>query len=130
MKDDEFISAVRTTSGISDTAHCSDAIRATLSVLGQRVSGGMTHNLAAQLPQEVATYLPLEGHGEPFGVQEFYDRVASAEEHGCTGQQARHHARAVAAAIKSAVEPGEFANLAAQLPADYDDLLGAGPVQH
>ncbi len=38
--------------------------------------------------------------------------------------------RAVAAAIKAAVEPGEFDNLTAQLPADYEDLLGTGPVQH
>lgn len=130
MKDDEFFSAVRTTSGIDDVDHCKDAVRATLAVLGQRVSGGQTHNLAAQLPGTVGSYLPPEGAGESFSVQEFYDRVANAEDRGCSAQQARRHARAVAAAIKAAVEPGEFDNLTAQLPAEYEDLLSISPVQH
>ena len=34
------------------------------------------------------------------------------------------------AAIKAAVEPGEFDHLTAQLPPDYEDLLGLAPVQH
>ncbi|MGH3522389.1 MAG: DUF2267 domain-containing protein [Mycobacterium sp.] len=84
MKDDEFISAVRPTSGIGDTERCRGAVRATLSVLGQRVAGGQTHNLAAQLPELVATYLPPEGGGESFSVEEFYDRVAQAGERGCS----------------------------------------------
>jgi uncharacterized protein (DUF2267 family) len=128
MKDDEFFSAIKTTSGIDDTGHCREAVRATLSVLGQRVAGGQTHNLAAQLPGTVASYLPPEGAGESFSVEEFYERVGQAE--GCDAQQARKHARAVMAAIRSAVEPGEFDDLTAQLPAAYADLLGISPVQH
>jgi uncharacterized protein (DUF2267 family) len=128
MKDDEFISAVKTTSGIDDNDHCTDAIRATLTVLGQRVAGGQPHNLAAQLPATVGSYLPAEGAGESFSVDEFYERVAQAE--GCRTQDARRHARAVMAAIRSAVEPGEFEDLTAQLPGDYADLLGISPVQH
>jgi hypothetical protein len=56
--------------------------------------------------------------------------VPSCEGAEGDGQQARGHARAVAAALKTSLTGGEFEQLATQLPGEYDDLLGTGPVQH
>jgi uncharacterized protein (DUF2267 family) len=66
--------------------------------------------------------------GESFDLQEFYRRVAEMEGHGCSNQDARRHAKAVVAAVKSAVAPGEFDDLVSQLPSEYGELVSTGPV--
>lgn len=101
-----------------------------MQVLGAWLSGGQTKNLASQLPAELAAVLPVEGAGERFGVGEFYRRVADAEGERYTEQQARQHARATLAALKATLTGDEYDHIAAQLPADYADLLGTEPVQH
>ena len=128
MKQTQMLSSVQDTAGISDPALAETAVRATLRVLGERLAGGETSDLAAQLPPALARELPEEGSGQRFGVQEFYERVAQYE--GGQAQQARRHARAVAAALKTGLGGNEFEHLATQLPSEYDDLLQAGPVQH
>ncbi|WUI04059.1 DUF2267 domain-containing protein [Spirillospora sp. NBC_00431] len=105
------------------------AVRATLQVLGERLAGGESADLASQLPPAVAQALPEQGSGEPFALEEFYRRVADREGTDDV-RQARRHARAVLAVIKSSVTPGQFDHLVAQLPASYGDLLGTRPVQH
>lgn len=129
MKHDEIVAAVRKTSGLEDTQHAEAATRATLSVLGTRLAGGEPGDLRSQLPDSIADALPETGRGETFGVEEFYRRVQEAEDRDCTQDGAREHARAVIAAIRGSVSEGEFADLTAQLPADYrDDLLSTAPV--
>lgn len=130
MKADEIVSAVQQSAGIDTPEHARQAVRATIGVLGQRLSGGETKDLASQLPSEFAAELPPSGPGERFGLAEFYQRVADNEGGGCTPQQARQHARAVAAALKVVVTGQEFNQIAAQLPTEYEDLLSSGPVQH
>lgn len=129
MKDDELISAIRATADIKDVDHCVDAARATLTVLGQRLAGGETCNLAAQLPPMFARWLPDQGGAEAFDLDEFYQRVAAAESGDCTAEQARKHARAVMAGVKASVSAGEFNDVATQLPNTYADLLGTGPLR-
>ncbi|WP_344283286.1 DUF2267 domain-containing protein [Actinomadura napierensis] len=128
MKEHELVSAVRETGRIDTPDHAERAIDATLAVLGERLAGGQSRDLAAQLPPELAASLPGQGGGQRFGMEEFYQRVADAE--GTRPAQARQHARAVVAGVKASVEPGLFEHVIAQLPADYDDLLGTQPVQH
>ncbi|MFF0525077.1 DUF2267 domain-containing protein [Actinomadura nitritigenes] len=128
MKEHEMVSAVRETGRIDTTDHAERAIDATLAVLGERLAGGQSRDLAAQLPPALAEALPEEGPGLRFGLEEFYQRVADNE--GTRPPQARQHARAVVAAVKASVEPGLFEHIMAQLPDDYDDLLGTQPVQH
>jgi uncharacterized protein (DUF2267 family) len=130
MNKEELVSAVRSTAGIDTVEHGEAAIRATLRVLGQRLSGGETKDLAAQLPPAFTDTLPATGPGERFGVDEFYGKVAEDEGLGCSKEQARQHARAVLAALKASVTGGEFDDVVAQLPDKYADLLGTGPVQH
>lgn len=125
-----MVAAVRETAGIDERERAERAVRATLGVLGRRLAGGESGDVASQLPSGPAEMLPAEGPGERFGVGEFYERVARDEGEGCTADEARRHARAVAAALKVQLSGGEFDQLAAQLPPDYADLLGTEPVQH
>lgn len=130
MKEAELVSAVRATSGIDSVEHGAAAVRATLHVLGQRLAGGETKDIAAQLPNAFADALPKSGSGEHFDLDEFYDRVGTAEGRGCSRDEARRHARAVTAALKVALTDGEFADLVSQLPPDYADLISTGPIHH
>lgn len=130
MRQHDIISAVSRSAGIADHGDAERAVRSTVQVLGTRLAGGQTRNLAAQLPDELAAALPQEGAGERFRIEEFYRRVADAEGGSCTPPQARRHARATLAALKAGLTGHEFDHVAAQLPPDYADLLGTEPVQH
>lgn len=127
MKEHEIVSAVRQSAHIRTPGEAERAVRATLQVLGDRLAAGETADLAAQLPPGLAEALPEHGPGERFGLDEFYRRVAEAEGHDAT--TARQHARAVAAALKSGIAPGELNDVLAQLPDEYDELFAvSGPV--
>ena len=128
MKAHEITSAVQQSAGIDTHDHAEQAVRATLTVLGQRLSTE-AEDLAAQLPAEFAQCLRGGALVERFDLQEFYRRVAAEEGHGCTPEQARQHARAVTAALREAVG-GEYRDLLAQLPDDYGDLMHTENVQH
>jgi uncharacterized protein (DUF2267 family) len=126
----EIVSAVQDTARIPTHDAAEQAVHATLRAFGERLAAGETKDLASQLPPEFATDLPSQGAGERFSVDEFYQRVASYESGECTPEEARRHARAVAAALKASLTGREFDQISGQLPAEYDDLLGTGPVQH
>lgn len=128
MKAHEFVSAVQESAGIPDHEHAEQAVRATLAVLGQRLSTE-AQDLAAQLPPELAEAMPTDGAVERFGLEEFYARVAEREGRGCSPQEARRHARAVLAGLREAVGP-EYCHVLDQLPGDYGDLTHTEPVQH
>jgi len=65
------------------------------------------------------------GSGEPFCVEEFYDRVAQKE--GVNRDWAVRHARAVATAVATAVQTavrgGEVDDVRSQLSAGYGELF-------
>jgi len=130
MKQEEIVSAIRETGGFESPQQAESAVRATLKVLGERIAGGETKDLAAQLPPAFAEALPPTGAGERFGLSEFYRRVAQEEGGECTEAEARRHARAVMAELKNAVTPPEFEQVAGQLPTEYAELLGREPVIH
>ncbi len=128
MKAHEITSAVRQSAGIDTPEHAEAAVRATLTVLGRRLSTEAS-DLAAQLPPEFAECLRSGGTAERFDLAEFYRRVAAEEGHGCTPEEARRHARAVTAALREAVG-AEYRHLLDQLPGDYADLMHVENVQH
>ena len=130
MDQAQMVSAVQETARIPTHDEAEKAVRATLRVLGQRLAGGETSDLASQLPQAFASELPPEGPGERFGLEEFYRRVAEEEPGEQSPEAARRHARAVLAALKNSLTGREFDHIASQLPAEYSDLLQTGPVQH
>lgn len=128
MKSFEIISAVRASAGIDTNEHAEQAVKATLKVLGQRLSTE-AKDLAGQLPAEFAECLDQSGQVERFDLEEFYRRVAEAEGRGCSSQQARQHARAVTAALRAAVG-SEYQHVLDQLPEGWDDLLHTGDAQY
>lgn len=129
MQEHEFIAAVKESLDLPDNRSAERAVRATLTVLGQRLEGGEAKDLASQLPGSLREQLPSDGPGERFDVDTFYERIAAEEGEGVTVPQARQHARAIAKGLETALSGGEWNNFTSQLPADYADFLGTEPVQ-
>jgi uncharacterized protein (DUF2267 family) len=102
------------------------AVRATLQTLAERISGGEARDMAEQLPPELGPLLHDGSRAEPFDLDEFVRRVAEREQ--VTPETAAQHARAVFAALGSAVSPDELHDLASELPRDFGDLLVAAGV--
>ncbi len=61
MKYDEFINEVQTRGHMESRQEAEEATRATLQTLAERLAGGEPHNLASQLPPELAEHLRYEG---------------------------------------------------------------------
>lgn len=99
------------------------ALEATLKTLAERILGNEASHLAAQLPDEIGTY--LKGHkgenGQHFDLNTFYQRVAQKE--GVDGPTAAAHARAVFVVLQEAVTPGEFSDVKVNLSDDYQELF-------
>lgn len=129
MQEHEFVAAVKESLGLPDNPSAERAVRATLTVLGQRLQGGEAKDLASQLPGGLADALPDQGAGERFDVDTFYQRIAEQEGEGVTVAQARQHARAIAKGLETALTDGEWQNFTSQLPQDFQDFLGTEPVQ-
>jgi len=122
MKGDQFIAEVRNLAEVAGYEEAQKFTRATLETLRERLAGNEPSNLAAQLPPEIATYVEGSGGGEPFSVEEFYDRVAKRE--GVSRDEAVRHARAVATVMQTAVTGGEIDDVRSQLGDEYEELFG------
>lgn len=121
MKADEMVSAVRKSAEIDTYDHAEAAVKATFAVLGQRL-GSESSDLAAQLPPELTEDMDTSAEVERFSLDDFYERVAEREGHGCSARDARRHARAVTALLREAVG-AEYLHVLSQLPDDWDDLV-------
>jgi uncharacterized protein (DUF2267 family) len=123
MKHDEFMTKVGQRADVSlETADALTA--ATLRTLAERISGGEAKDLAAQLPSQLKPH--LTGGDEPaqrFDAEEFVRRVA--ERAGTDPDRARAGVRAVFTTIRESVTSGEIDDITAQLPKDFEELVGA-----
>lgn len=128
MNRGEIIHEVQRRGDFVDADAAEDAVLATLSVLGERLKGGESKDLAAQLPPELADALPTDGPGETFDVGEFVRRVAERELAEVSTAIAHRHARVVLDVVLGAVSEGERADVLAQLPDEYlRELVEAEP---
>jgi uncharacterized protein (DUF2267 family) len=123
MKQDEFVTKVGQRADAS--LQIAEALTAaTLQTLAERISGGEAEDLAAQLPAELKPH--LTGADEPaqaFSAEEFVRRVA--ERAGTDPGRARAGVRAVFTTLREAVTTGEIDDITAQLPKDFQELVGA-----
>jgi uncharacterized protein (DUF2267 family) len=124
MRFDEFVGEVQNRARLSSADDALRCTRATLETLGERLAGGQPESLGSQLPESLAEYLASGGRGERFSPQEFIARVSKRE--NVDGSRAAYHARVVFEVLREAVSPGEFNDLEAQLPDEYDPLLDSG----
>ncbi|MEU6788034.1 DUF2267 domain-containing protein [Nonomuraea angiospora] len=97
------------------------AVQATLRTLSERLSKDESRDLLRELPPEAMPWLYTERDPETFDVEEFLRRVA--ERAGVDVETAGRHTRAVFWAMGQAVSPEEFADMAADLPDDFEALV-------
>jgi uncharacterized protein (DUF2267 family) len=123
LKYDEFIGQVRHRAGLGSHAEAERAIRATLETLAERLAGGEAHDLAAQLPPELARYLeqPDAGIGAKLTLDDFFELVSERE--GVDLPDATLHARVVLGVLTEAVSIGEIQDVRVQLPAAFAQLF-------
>jgi uncharacterized protein (DUF2267 family) len=101
------------------------ATEAVVQTLAVRISAGEVDDLEAELPGDLHDALE-RGLGESrsavkMGEEAFVARVAGLE--GTTAQEAERHAHAVFQALREALSPKEFSDMASQLSEDYAPLL-------
>src|SRR5260370_18696568 len=108
LKYDEFIGQVRHRAGLGSHAEAERATRATLETLAERLAGGEAHDLAAQLPAELALYLqlPEAGIGAKLTLDEFFALVT--ERQGAALPAATLNARPVLRVLTQAVSVREI----------------------
>lgn len=114
---------VQTVAQLDSEAEAENAIRTTLEILKHRIMGDEASQLADQLPEEAGQYLRGEEGtpGEPFGINDFYQRMA--KQGNIDIMQAPLQARAVVSAMASLVTPGEFEDVKSNLPDDFSELF-------
>jgi uncharacterized protein (DUF2267 family) len=127
VKYDEFIKEVQTRGHMESREEAERATRATLETLAERLAGGEPHDLASQLPPELAEHLRYEGEetANPFSLDEFFERVTERDE-GVDQPRAVYHARVVMEVVGDAVTKGEMDHVRSQLPEEYEPLFRAG----
>ena len=123
MKYDEFLGQVRHRAGLGSHAEAERATRATLETLAERLAGGEAHDLASQLPRELAhaLQLPDAGIGAKLTLEEFFALVSERE--GVDLPDATFHARVVLGVLTEAVSIGEIKDVRVQLPAAFTQLF-------
>ena len=123
MKYDEFLGQVRHRARLGSHAEAERATRATLETLAERLVGGEAHDLASQLPPELAHFLqrPDAGIGAKLTLEEFFELVSERE--GVELEEATLHARVVIAVLTEAVSQGEIQDVLVQLPATFAQLF-------
>lgn len=126
MNDQDLISVIQQNSGFDDRAEVERAAYATLTVLGLLLAAGQPVRLRNQLPPSFDKSLTTTDKGERFSLDVFYDLVGQFE--GSTDDDARRHAQAVMAGVRTAIEPREWDAMLDQLPGDYADLMLPEPV--
>jgi len=118
---DEFLAQVQQAAGIDSREQAEQAVHATLRTLSERISGGQAKDLAVYLPAAVRTELMAASEeAEPFGREEFVDRIAAIE--SIDRPTAERHARAVLTAVRDSVPKWEVADTLDQLPSDIARL--------
>jgi uncharacterized protein (DUF2267 family) len=115
---------------VLDERRAWEVTEAVLETLAERIAGGEVDDLLVHLPVHLHPALrrgsaASGGKAIRMSADEFVERVAEREDVGL--EDAREHIRAVLATLRDTVPPDEFADVIAQLPRDYDELL-AWPV--
>jgi uncharacterized protein (DUF2267 family) len=118
---EEFVGNVVHEAALDDTETAERAAQATLETLAERLSPGEARDLLNELPAELKPWIHPPGDRQAFDVDEFLRRVS--ERLGVGLATAERLSRAVFYTLGRAVSPKEVADLAADLPADFEPLI-------
>jgi uncharacterized protein (DUF2267 family) len=121
MDHGKFIHLVEYRAGLTSTGEAERAVRATLEVLGERLSRGEAEDIAVQLPPEISGYLMQPGNPEVFGLEEFIRRISERE--GVSARDAEDHIRAVLSVLADAVSADEIEDACRELSPDLQALF-------
>lgn len=126
MDDETFLERVRAQLG-TDRRDAVDAVRATLSALGEQLSPQEAADLARQLPGELGDDLRQRAGDNPeaLPIEQFYAKVARRQSPQAESDYAREQVRAVFATLSEVAASEELRDAASQLSRDYRTLLGA-----
>lgn len=125
MKHEDFVGQVQYRAQLSGLDPAERATRVVLETLAERLFGGEPENLAAQLPPEIGRHLriPRAGIATSYTLDEFIQLVGFRE--GVDLPESEQHVRAVFSVLGEAVTAGEWEDVHAQLPSDFDPLFAS-----
>jgi uncharacterized protein (DUF2267 family) len=128
MDEDSFVADVRDQAGLATSEEAHDVIGIVLHGLAERLPDGWAHNLAAELPAEVAW--PLR-HGartvHAYGSRRINFVALVAERAGVGPTEADRLARAVLGAVRQSCDPALLRRVCEPLTADVRSLIEAVP---
>lgn len=115
-----FIETVREAADVDDD-EAGRAACATLTTLSERITAGETEDIAERLPPELGACLRPTPRPEPFHLDTFVERLARRAH--VDRPSAERDAKAVFAALWTALGADAFHDIRSQLPRDFDALL-------
>ena len=128
MQYDEFLSRVQEISKLDSQDDAEAFTRVILGTLGERIYRSRRDSLSAQLPDELKEMLGARTEPETtrkdvnrFSLEEFHNRVCARAD--IAYDRAVEVTGAVMAVLREAVTAGEWGNLQAELPGEYDQIL-------
>lgn len=124
MDYNEFMAKVREYGGLSPE----DSLRtveAVLETLGERLAKKHREHLAAQLPRELKPFVLKHSQTQLFSLELFYQYVATRAK--LPFHDAIKQSRAVVWVLQEAVAAGEVHDIFAEIPPEYEELLGWKP---
>ncbi|MDR7301433.1 DUF2267 domain-containing protein [Haloactinomyces albus] len=124
MKYPEFLAKVRERGEYGSQEETERVIRTVLAVLGTRLAGGESHDLAAQLPQQVADVLRVQSaEGSAMSLDQFLGKIATRLG-SASIETARWDASAVLSTMAESIAGGELNQVLSQLPSSFSSLFG------
>jgi uncharacterized protein (DUF2267 family) len=124
MRYETIIEQVQDSCGL-EKAEAVRAVEALVETLGERLQKTERDNLADQLPGELKEHLFKRPQTAPFGLEEFYTRMAART--GLRFAAAVQRSRCAAVALQKSASQGELDDVRAQLRPEYDELFGQPP---
>jgi uncharacterized protein (DUF2267 family) len=125
MNYDVFLQKVQEYSALEKPDDALKITQATLQTMSERLPRTHREHLAAQLPDELKTYLPKREPMVYLLLEEFYERIGNRANVGY--QKAVKYACAVARVLKEAIAPGELEDILSGFPEEYSELFGKRP---
>jgi uncharacterized protein (DUF2267 family) len=128
-----LLERVRVLGGLDTTSEASNAVRATVIALGERLKEDERRVLASALPAPLGRRLRSMKRSSTFDVAEFYERVRKRER--VSAGFAREHAQAVCRSLSEVLPPGARQTLDEALPESIAELFhplsfGGSPPAH